>query len=78
MRLLLKRRATRAGTCVFMAQVNDSRPVEPNLRPAMKTTFEASGSCSISRSFSKSQRSVSTPASSRAAEWMARKTARHR
>src|SRR6476620_2928582 len=32
-----KRSATSAGTCAFIAHVSHSLPVEPNLRPAMKT-----------------------------------------
>ena len=44
MRLSRYRRQTSAGRCVFIAHVNDSSPVEPNFRPAMKITFAASGS----------------------------------
>ena len=42
MRESAKRSATNAGTCAFIAQVSHSLPVEPNLRPAMNTTFGAS------------------------------------
>src|SRR5436853_432900 len=44
MRERVKRSATSAGTCAFMAQVSHSLPLEPNLRPAMKMTLGASGS----------------------------------
>ena len=46
-----KASATSAGTWTFIAQVRCSAPVEPNLRPAMNTTFGSFGSrASASRS----------------------------
>ena len=39
MREPAKASATSAGTCAFIAQVRSSAPDEPNLRPAMNTTF---------------------------------------
>ena len=44
MRAALYRSATRAGTCVFIAQVRPGLPLAPNLWPAAKMTLGASGS----------------------------------
>src|SRR3569833_4509744 len=44
-----------------MAQVSEASPVDPNLRPAMITTFGASGSFATSSSFTRSQAIVSMP-----------------
>ena len=49
--------ATIAGTCAFIAQVRSSAPDEPNLRPAMNTTFGSFGSSSTA---ARSSRSAST------------------
>src|SRR3569623_286163 len=38
-----QRSATSAGTKAFIAHVSHSLPLEPNLRPAMKTMLGASG-----------------------------------
>src|ERR1035437_10191442 len=56
---------TGAGTMTFIAQVRSSRPLEPNLRPAMNTTLSIRGRRSISPRSSKSQAMHSTPPPSR-------------
>src|SRR5450759_3236742 len=61
MREARKTSATCAGTITFIAQVRSSRPLEPNLRPAMNTTFSIFGRRSISPRSSKSQAMHSTP-----------------
>jgi hypothetical protein len=43
MRECANRSATIAGTSAFIAQVRCSAPLDPNLRPAMNTTFGAAG-----------------------------------
>src|SRR6476469_1231566 len=53
--------ATSAGTCAFIAQVSHSLPVEPNLRPAMKTTLGASGRLASASRDSRSAAMHSTP-----------------
>ncbi len=53
--------ATCAGTITFIAQVRSSRPLEPNLRPAMNTTFSTRGRRSIASRSSRSQAMHSTP-----------------
>ena len=52
-----------------MAQVSGSLPVDPNFRPAMKTTCGASGSRASADSSSRSQRIVSTPHASSVRCW---------
>ena len=64
MREARKTSATCAGTITFIAQVRSSRPLEPNLRPAMNTTFSIFGRRSISPRSSKSQAMHSTPQAS--------------
>ncbi len=54
--------ATSAGTCAFIAQVRSSCPDDPNLRPAMNTTFGAFGSASICLRSSRSAAMHSMPA----------------
>ena len=54
--------ATSAGTCAFIAQVRSSWSEEPNLRPAMNTTFGDFGSASICRRSSRSAAMHSMPA----------------
>src|SRR5437660_517289 len=61
MREPAKVRATKAGTCEFIAQVSERSPSAPNLRPAMNTMFGIFGSALIAASSSRSQLMVSTP-----------------
>jgi len=57
----LKRSATSPGRNVFIAQVSGWSALEPNLRPAMKTTFRARGRSASAFASSRSARIVSTP-----------------
>ncbi len=61
MRECANRSATIAGTSAFIAQVRCSAPVEPNLRPAMKTTFGAAGRRATAARSRRSHSIVCTP-----------------